>query len=335
MCYRRDDLNNEVCSGQIWSEQTGQKMTAAGSTAARLYLLGRVRLETADGREITPRSAKARGLLAYVALSPAGTAPRPKLASLLWGDSMTAMASLRQAVKEVRNATVGLEMFAADHHSLRLDLERVWVDVLPFDDLVERAADVAQIQAACARGLLEDETIRAAGFEDWLVVEETRCRQHLAHVLEDRLARALGHAARNLAVGYAEALLVLDPVHEQAHRALMRCHADAGDVAGAIRRYEVCRTALARELDLTPSIETESLLQEIRGLAGGLQPESRVAPPDERWASARRALRRSRSRIVRRSRTIRWTTPWGWRSPAGCAKPSRASAGFRCAIRTP
>jgi DNA-binding SARP family transcriptional activator len=264
-------------------------MVAAGSTAARLHLLGRVRLETADGREITPRGAKARGLLAYVALSPAGTAPRAKLAGLLWGDSMSAMASLRQAVKEIRNATVGLEVFAADHHSLRLDLERVWVDVLAFDDLVEQAADVAQIQAACARGLLEDETIRAEGFEDWLVVEQTRCRQHQVRVLENRLAHALGRAARDLAVGYAEALLVLDPVHEQAHRGLMRCHADAGDVAGAIRRYEVCRTALARELDLAPSIETENLLQEIRGLAGGLPPGSRFVPgpaPTERPKSS-------------------------------------------------
>jgi len=242
-------------------------MVAAGSTAARLRLLGRVRIEAADGRDVTPRSAKARGLLAYIALSPAGIAPRAKLAGLLWGESMTAMASLRQAVKEIRNATVGLEVFAADHHSLRLDLERVWVDVLAFDELVEQAPDIAHIQAACARGLLEDETIRAEGFEDWLVVEQTRCRQHLVHVLEDRLARALGRAARDLAVGYAEALLVLDPVHEQAHRALMRCHADTGDVAGAIRRYEVCRTVLARELELAPSIETESLLQEIRGLA--------------------------------------------------------------------
>jgi DNA-binding SARP family transcriptional activator/TolB-like protein len=242
-------------------------------------------MEAADGRDVTPRSAKARGLLAYVALAPAGTAPRAKLAALLWGDSLTAMASLRQAVKEIRNATLGLEVFAADHHSLRLDLERVWVDVFAFDEVVEQAHDLAEIQAACARGLLEDETIRAEGFEDWLVVEQTRCRQHLVHVLEDRLARALGRAARDLAVGYAEALLVLDPVHEQAHRALMRCHADAGDIAGAIRRYEVCRTVLARELDLVPSIETESLLQEIRGRAGGLQPGGRFVPgpaPTER-----------------------------------------------------
>jgi hypothetical protein len=107
---------------------------------------------------------------------------------------MSAMASLRQAVKEIRNATVGLEVFAADHHSLRLDLERVWVDVLAFDDLVEQAADVAQIQAACARGLLEDETIRAEGFEDWLVVEQTRCRQHQVRVL--RIVSPTRSAAR-------------------------------------------------------------------------------------------------------------------------------------------
>jgi DNA-binding SARP family transcriptional activator/TolB-like protein len=246
-------------------------------------------MEAADGRDITPRSAKARALLAYVALSPAGSAPRAKLAGLLWGDSLTAFASLRQAVKEIRNATVGLEVFAADHHSLRLDLERLWVDVLAFDELVEQAADITPIQAACARGLLEDETIRAEGFEDWLVVEQTRCRQHLVHVLEDRLARALSGAARDLAIGYAEALLVLDPVHEQAYRALMRCHADAGDIAGAIRRYEICRAVLARELDLAPSIETESLLREVRGAPAkptpGLAPGPALSERPKSFAS--------------------------------------------------
>jgi tetratricopeptide (TPR) repeat protein len=193
---------------------------------------------------------------------------------------MAAMASLRQAVKEIRNATAGagLEVFAANHQSLRLDLERVWVDVLAFDDLVEQVADVAHVQAACARGLLEDETIRAEGFEDWLAVEQTRCRQQMQDVLERRLAAALARPAPDLAIDYAEALLVLDPVHEQAYRALMRCHADAGDVPGAIRRYEVCRTVLARELDLAPSIETESLLEEIRARATGRQPGGRIGP---------------------------------------------------------
>ncbi|MCC2662815.1 MAG: transcriptional activator protein [Geminicoccaceae bacterium] len=254
-------------------------MSESGSAAARLHLLGRVRLETADGRDVTPRSSKARGLLAYLALSPEGAAPRAKVASLLWGESMAAMASLRQAVKEIRNRTAeaGLDVFAADHRSLRLDLEQVLVDVLAFDELVESAAGPEHIQATCARGLLEDESIRAEGFEDWLVVEQTRCRQHLAQVLEVRLTRALSRSAHELARSYAECLLVLDPVHEQAHRALMRCHADAGDLAGAIRRYEVCRTVLARELDLSPSIETESLLQEIRARAGAPPPAQRLA----------------------------------------------------------
>ena len=270
--------------------------------------------------------------MAYVALSPAGTAPRAKLGALLWGDSLAAMASLRQAVKEIRDATVGLEVFAADHHSLRLDLERVWVDVLAFDEVVERAGGLSPIWAACARGLFEDETIRAEGFEDWLVVEQTRCRQHLVHVVEDRLARALGRAARDLAVGYAEALLVLDPVHEQAHRALMRCHADAGDIAGAIRRYEVCRTVLARDSISHRRSRPRACCRRSVASPAGCSP-ARGLFPVWRRRNAQGASRRSPSRITRRRRTIRWTRPSGWRWRVGCAKPSRAYAGSRCAIR--
>lgn len=237
-----------------------------GTVLARLRLLGSVRLETAEGRDVTPRGAKARGLLAYLALSPEGTAPRAKVAALLWGESLTAMVSLRQAVKEIREAFARGDpaLFFADHRTLRLDLKRVWVDALAFHDLVERPANLGDARPRCTRGLLEDETIRAAAFQDWLLVEQTRCRQLLVRVLEDRLDSASSEGEREATRECAEFLLALEPAHEGAYRALMRCHGDAGDVAGAIRCYEACRTVLARELDVRPSVETEDLLQAIR-----------------------------------------------------------------------
>ena len=53
--------------------------------------------------------------------------------------------------------------------------------------------------------------------------------------------------------------LVLDPAQEEVHRALMRLHARQRRFADALRQYETCRTALRRELDVTPDAETEAL----------------------------------------------------------------------------
>ena len=74
------------------------------------------------------------------------------------------------------------------------------------------------------------------------------------------------------AVDLATIAARLDPTSEAAHRALMRGHAELGEVASALRAFETYRANLAEELGADPSPETRKLhLQLLRG-----------APPDAR-----------------------------------------------------
>ncbi|WP_287196084.1 BTAD domain-containing putative transcriptional regulator [Mesorhizobium sp.] len=54
-------------------------------------------------------------------------------------------------------------------------------------------------------------------------------------------------------------MLASDPTAEAAHRALIRIHAHRGHENAALRQFELCRTALKKQLDAEPEAQTSSL----------------------------------------------------------------------------
>jgi len=108
--------------------------------------------------------------------------------------------------------------------------------------------------------LLEGFSVRDPAFGEWLTIERQRLRALVMRVLGKLVSRESGPSA----IVIAQRLLMLDPLQEESHRALMRLHAEIGEVGLALRQYEVCRDTLRRELGTMPSLETESLHREIR-----------------------------------------------------------------------
>jgi DNA-binding SARP family transcriptional activator len=249
---------------------------------ARMRLLGRFELVARDGRPGTPRSVKGRAILAYLALAPAGTADRGRLAGLVWGDSADAKASLRQCLRELRQtlAGAGLDpLLQTNPQEVVLDTRAVWIDALEMRRLLRAGGlDAAESIADLYAGdLLAEVAIREPTFEDWLTIEREALRARVCHALETRAGHCVDEGQLDLARRLAGALLAIDPAHEAAHRALMRVHAFAGDLPAAMRQYQTCREALARGLDLRPSADTEKLLQAIR--SGSLGRQDQVSRP--------------------------------------------------------
>jgi DNA-binding SARP family transcriptional activator/Flp pilus assembly protein TadD len=236
--------------------------------AARLYILGSQRLITHNGRNVIPKSGKARALIAYTALSPSGNSHRSKTSALLWSESVDAKASLRQCIKETRKifTEAGLDILSVDIQRISLDLGSLWVDALEVERLA-RSSNLEDLKAMVdlySGDLLENTDIRNPEFEEWLLAERNRLRRTVCDTLENTLRRSLEERGPEWTDWMAAELLVFDPANEQAHRTIMRRHASRGDIARAIRQYQACRNALARELDLTPSPETEALLRRLR-----------------------------------------------------------------------
>jgi len=92
------------------------------------------------------------------------------------------------------------------------------------------------------------------GFDEWQFFQTECLRQEFATALE-RLAQAYtGQGAYERAIVYARRWLSLEPLHESAHRYLMRLYAESGQRVAALRQYEDARVqgqlglALSREI---------------------------------------------------------------------------------------
>src|SRR5438105_2052064 len=109
---------------------------------------------------------------------------------------------------------------------------------------------------------------------------------HLGLLLE----LAEHHASLGDAAGAVEALqraVVDDPLHEEAHRRLMRLFAEVGRRQQALAQYQQLRQTLRREYEADPDPETRRLFQDI--LAGRFAPVAPTeAPTEARPPGARR-----------------------------------------------
>ena len=164
-----------------------------------------------------------------------------------------------------------------DHVRLLVRGPRLQVDVDLFRTL--RARGDLEGAAASFRGeLLEGFAVRdAPDFEDWVRAEAEALTRELAGVLADLTAAAETAGDAAAALRHARRWLDLDPLHEPAHRALIRLHARTGDRAAALTQYRECVRTLSRELGVPPLAETTALYEAIN--AGTFDPAPRQPPP--------------------------------------------------------
>ncbi|MTE17770.1 transcriptional regulator [Streptomyces sp. TRM43335] len=219
---------------------------------AHLALLGRFRLEVRSRRMAL--SPAVQRLLALLALHHEGVT-RSSAASTLWPDLpvQRAGASLRSTLWRLSRSsgphrlvdiggsclalapTVGVDLHTAERHAASLVSSR---DIEP----VPR-----QVLVGLGEDLLPDWT------EGWLLVAREHFRQTRLHALE-----AVSHRLRDggrLAAAMESAMMAVEaePLRESAHRSVVDIHLAEGNVAEALRHYEIFRRMIRSELGLGPS----------------------------------------------------------------------------------
>ena len=235
----------------------------------RLILLGGFQVRGA-GQEIDVAGRKERALLAVLAMPAGEPRSRDKLAGLLWSDRADNQArdSLKQAIFKLRKSFAGVEPvpLLADREFLSLERGAVAVDVAEFEQLIGMGTMEALARAtALYRGdLLDGLDLRDAAFDEWLLMERQRLRGLACEVLTKLVNGQVSEGAHDQAAVTARRLLVIDPLQESAHRALMQIYAAQGQTALALRQYQVCRDALARDLGVRPDADTEQLHRAIQ-----------------------------------------------------------------------
>jgi len=208
------------------------------------------------------RSRRAADVLKLLALAPAHRMHRAQVMEALWpeSDSQASGTNLRKALHFARLATGDEHAIVNERGVLVLWPDaRVDTDVERFEAAAQRALDGEDV-ALCraAADLYRGELLPDDRYESWLAEPRGRLRRRYVEVLR---AGALW-----------ERLAEEDPTDEQAARALMRAHLDAGERREAIRRFERLREALRDDLGVGPDRATVALYEDVLAVEGSPLP---------------------------------------------------------------
>ena len=243
-------------------------------------LLGPPRIAR-DGEPVGVDTRKAIALLAYLAVT-GQPHRRDALAALLWpeNDQSHARATLRRTLSTLAKAlagdhlsiereTIGLRADAA----LRIDVDafhRLLAACQTHGHAADEACAACVEPLAAAAALYRDDFM--AGFslrdspawDDWQFFQRESLRRELASVLRRLTGAYIALGRYDDAIASARRWLALDPLHEPAHRSIMRLCAWTGQRAAALRQYQTCARALDHELGVAPLEATTRLYDAIR-----------------------------------------------------------------------
>ena len=250
------------------------------------------------GRLVTAfESRKVRALLAYIILNAQRPAlHRTRLAALLWPDQddESARRNLRQAVYNLRSALGDADddsdtsFLTVTRHTVSFNRKAdYFLDVAAFETLIRqpdgRGLDAAAVAAALQlyRGDLLSGSLPEGSpeLEQWAIFEQERLREAALTALDRLVEHHESRGEHAHGILFAQRLLDLDPLSEQAHRKLMRLYALSGRRSRALAQYESCLNLLRLELGVEPLAETTALYKTVlreeiaaQGLASEVRP---------------------------------------------------------------
>jgi DNA-binding SARP family transcriptional activator/predicted ATPase len=255
--------------------------------ALEMSLLGPPRVER-GGERVAFDTRKAMALLAHLALAD-GARPREALCSLLWPtrDPDHARGALRRTLSTLRTA-IGEQWIDTAGDSIALKQgPGLELDVARFRELVARDASLKSLTEAVelhSGGFMEGFSLRdSPDFDDWQIAQTDAIERELAAALRRLVELLAARGEYERALPHARRWLEIDPLHEPAHRELIRLYAWSGDRAAALEQYRSCVRTLSQELGVSPLDETANLYEQVND--GSLAPPPKAtAPPSERAA---------------------------------------------------
>lgn len=250
----------------------------------QIQLLGGFRLLYNNDPVSMVHQLRLQSLLAYLVMHRDSPQSRQHLAFLFWPDTREAQAraNLRKALYDLRKLLPSLDHFVQieeqflqwrNSAAMTLDVELFAASLTQAERADQQESARAALEEAVA---LYVGDLLPACYDDWLLLERERLRQHYIRALEQLISLLEQQRELPSALNYAQRLLHFDSLHESTYRLLMRLHVLNGDRATALRIYHVCVTLLQQELGVEPNPETQQLYQRLLNVstASVAQPNS-------------------------------------------------------------
>lgn len=271
--------------------------------SSRLYQVsafGGVHITRPDGSVAKLQTYRARALFVLLLINRDRMVHRETLCSLLWPDftDASAKSQLRKTLWRVRSALLppGPEpetpVIRIAEHQVGLDDTQIDADYWRFADAVgplelkgDADLDNADAEALLVAIGLNSHTFAAGIFDDWCLAEQEAMQRARLEAMERMVGyhRAQEHWVQ--VIHWAQQALVLDPIREHLHHAVMASRYSMGDRASAIRQYLHCKQVLDRELGVGPSPELTAFYRRITGGNDAGKPPSQGQTTGEGKAS--------------------------------------------------
>jgi len=206
---------------------------------------------------------------------------REKAIALLWSDEPEERGrrSLNQAVYSLRR-DLGSEDALLGSKDLRLNLERIEVDTIAFDDAIKRNDFDEAVRLYTGPFLDGFFLPRAPDFEQWVRVERSTLALEYARALECAALAAGKRGDTRVAVDLWRKLAAIDPMNARVAMAVMNAFVAAGDVMGALQHARLHETLVDQELGLPPDADVVAFAHQLRTQAVPLTEPQRPGMPD-------------------------------------------------------
>lgn len=265
------------------------------SSDLRIFLFGSPRIEY-RGHSIKLERRKALALVSYLACAEHRQS-RDVLAELLWPDLDRdhGRSALRSALLAL-TTPVATTWIEADRMTVGLKSDVVWIDVHAFSTAHSgnnsHGHSATSICAQCVAYFEQQIVLYQSGFmagfylsdcpsfEAWQLAEHEWLRREFADILRRLSAYFVETRHYPQAIKHTQHWLATDPLHEPAHRQLMRLYVANGQRAEALRHYKQSVDLLDAELATPPDEETTQLYESIlSGRLSAIQPLPLAEPP--------------------------------------------------------
>ena len=218
-------------------------------------------------------SARTRELLVYLLMHPEGRT-KEQVGAVLWPEASAAQLrnSFHVTLHRLRKAIRHAEWVTVTDDRYRVDPSLIAeFDVPVFERQLGAARRALFQRAAGAVATLETTLARYRGdfldgepVGDWHLEHRDRLQRLYVMALMELGEQLVGEERWAKAAETYRRVLARDDLHEEAARALMRCHAALGERPQALRLYQRLAARLESELESEPEEETRELAERIQ-----------------------------------------------------------------------
>lgn len=219
-----------------------------------------------------PCASKARSLLAYLIVNHDHALARETLAGLFWPEraNQRARRALSHALWQIRRALgPASDRVVTEHDTVTFAFQPGdRLDVEAFEEAVRTSPQGSHTTESDMYNLEEAVALHRADFlvgcyDDWALVERERLRELYLRALERLITLHKQRGDYKSALTYSQRLVACDPLHELAHRELMRLYYLLNRPRAALEQFTALHELLDEELGVEPSAATMALHHEI------------------------------------------------------------------------